>query len=434
MVAPISEAVHERDVESPTERAIQATFKAESPRIVAFLARRLGDVGMAEELAQDALLSALEQWPRSGVPDNPGAWLMAAAKHRAINHFRRQHMLERKHRELGQELEAEERDVPRLEDELDDDIGDDLTRLIFTACHPVLSTEARVALTLRLLGGLTTGEIARAFLVPEPTMAQRIVRAKRTLSDAGVPFEVPRGPELAARLASVLEVIYLIFNEGHTATAGAELSRPELAEDALRLGHVLAGLMPEEPEAHALCALMELNASRAAARVDAAGDPVLLLAQDRSLWDAQAIARGLAALARAGELPGPPGPYRLQAEILACHARATAAEETDFHRISSLYRELFALTGSPVVALNRAVAVGMADGPGAGLALLDELASEPALERYPFLPAARADLLVKLERPDEARREFERAASLTTNERQRERLLARARALNPRAS
>jgi RNA polymerase sigma factor (sigma-70 family) len=419
---------------TPTESAIQATFKLESPRIIAALARRLGDVGIAEELAQDALLSALEQWPRSGVPENPAAWLMAAAKNRAINHFRRKSVLERKHVELANELVAEEQAMPRLEDAIDDDIGDDLTRLIFTACHPVLSTEARVALTLRLLGGLTTSEIARAFLVPEPTMAQRIVRAKRALSDASVPFEVPRAPERAERLASVLEVIYLIFNEGHTATSGGELSRPDLAEEALRLGRVLAELTPEEPEAHALSALMELNASRTAARIDAAGDPVLLLAQDRSLWDQAAIARGLSALARAEASPEPTGPYRLQAAILACHARAQTADATDFRRIASLYGELLALTRSPVVALNHAVAVGMAEGPGAGLLLLDALVGEPALERYHLLPAARADLLVKLERPEEARREFERAASLTSNERQRERLLARARLLNPPAS
>lgn len=421
-------------METSTERAILLTFKAESPRIIAALARRLGDVGLAEELTQDALLSALEQWPDIGVPENPGAWLMAAAKYRAINHFRRRKLLDRKHDELGRELEVEERKVPKLEDAIDDDIGDDLARLIFTACHPVLPTESRVALTLRLLGGLTTTEIARAFLVPEPTMAQRIVRAKRTLSDAGVPFEVPRGPERAQRLASVLEVIYLIFNEGHTATAGADLSRPDLAADALRLGWVLAELTPDEPEVLALCALMELTASRTAARVDDAGDPVLLLQQDRSLWDRAAIERGLGALARADALPGAPGPYRLQAAILACHARATTAEATDFARIAELYGELLALTRSPVVALNRAVAVGMADGPAAGLALLDALRTEPALERYPFFPAARAELLVKLERSEEASTEFERAASLTTNERQRERLLARARALDPRAS
>ncbi len=421
-------------METPTERAIAVTWKGESPRIVAALARRLGDIGLAEEVAQDALLAALEQWPRSGIPDNPGAWLMAAAKHRAINHFRRGKLLERKHEELGRELELEERAVPSLEDAIDDDIGDDLTRLIFTACHPMLSTESRVALTLRLLGGLSTVEIARAFLVPEPTMAQRLVRAKRTLADAGVPFEVPRGPDREARLASVLEVIYLIFNEGHTATEGSDLSRPELSEEALRLGRILSELTPDEPEVLGLLALMELNESRASARTDGAGDPVLLLVQDRSLWDRAAIERGLAALARAEARPEAPGPYRLQAAIHACHARAVTADMTDWRRISELYELLLALTRSPVVALNRAVAVGMADGAAAGLALLDALDGEPTLARYHLLPAARADLLAKLDRAEEARSEFERAASLTTNERQRERLLARARALNPRAS
>jgi RNA polymerase sigma factor (sigma-70 family) len=395
------------------------------------LTRLVRDVGRAEELAQDALVAALEQWPESGVPNNPGAWLMATAKHHAINTVRRDRMLDRKHQELGGALEAEllaGDPAGSLVENLDDDIGDDLLRLIFTACHPVLSTEARVALTLRLLGGLTTDEIARAFLVPEPTIAQRIVRAKRTLAEKRIPFEVPRKEELAARLASVLEVIYLIFNEGYSATSGGDLIRPELCEDALRLGRTLAALAPEEPEVHALSALMEINASRSAARVGPTGEPILLLEQNRSRWDRLLIARGLAALDRAEALGGARGLYGLQAAIAACHARAYTPEETDWRRIAALYGELASLLRSPIVELNRAVAVSMADGPAAGLALVDALAHEPSLRNYHLLPSARADLLWKLGRLDEARVEFERAAALTHNERQRERLLERAAA------
>jgi len=374
---------------------------------------------------------ALEQWPEAGVPANPGAWLMATAKNRAFNVLRRGKMSERKHEELGHQLESEaepERAVVELERALDDDVGDDLLRLVFTSCHPVLSTEARVALTLRLLGGLTTEEIARAFLVSEPTIAQRIVRAKRTLTEKRVPFEVPRGAELGPRLASVLEVIYLIFNEGYTATAGDDLMRPELCEDALRLGRILAELAPEEPEVHGLVALMEINASRSAARASPTGEPVLLLEQNRARWDRVLISRGFAALARAEALGGARGPYALQAAITACHARANTAAETDWPRIAALYGELGALLRSPVVELNRAVAVSMAEGPAAGLALVDALASEPSLASYHLLPSARADFLEKLGRLREARAEFERAASLTSNARQRERLLERAAA------
>jgi RNA polymerase sigma factor (sigma-70 family) len=414
-----------------THEAIAAVFKIESARLIAGLARIVRDVGLAEELAQDALVAALEQWPSEGVPDNPGAWLMAAAKHRAINVLKRGRMLDRKHAELGYELEAEgarERAAAAIEAAVDDDVGDDLLRLVFTACHPVLPTEARVALTLRLLGGLTTEEIARAFLVPEPTIAQRIVRAKRTLAEKRVPFEVPRGPELGPRLASVLEVVYLVFNEGYAATAGDDLMRPGLCEDALRLGRILATLAPDEPEVHGLTALMEINASRASARTDVAGEPVLLLEQDRGRWDQLLINRGLAALARAEALGGPRGPYVLQAAITACHARARTAADTDWARIAALYSELAALAPSPVVELNRAMAVSMAEGPAAGLALVDALAGAPALAGYHLLPSARADLLVRLGRRDEARAEFERAAALTKNARQRERLLERAAA------
>jgi RNA polymerase sigma-70 factor (ECF subfamily) len=388
----------------------------------------LKDVGAAEELAQEALLDALEAWPVSGVPDKPGAWLMAAAKHRALNALRRGKMVERKHEELGYELDERarvERAVSEQEEALED-FGDDLLRLVFTACHPVLPTEARVALTLRLLGGLGTAEIARAFLLPEPTMAQRLVRAKKTLAEKRVPFEVPTGPELAPRLRSVLEVVYLIFNEGYSASAGDDPMRPDLCEDALRLGHVLAEIAPLEPEVHGLVALMELNASRAAARSDEAGEPVLLLEQDRTRWDALGIRRGLDALARAEALSPERGPYVLQAGITACHARASTPDATDWPQIAALYGELLAQLPSPVIALNRAMAVSMAEGPEAGLKLLDELAGERALERYHLYPSARADLLYKLGRFAEARVEFERAASLTENRVQRERLLARA--------
>ena len=413
---------------SDTHRAIDAVWRIESPGLIARLARVVRDVGVAEDLAQDALVAALEQWPESGVPDNPGAWLMAAAKHRAIDHLRRNKRLERKHEELGREIEArQETAAPDLDAALDDDIGDDLLRLVFTACHPVLSTEARVALTLRLLGGLTTEEIARAFLVPEPTVAQRIVRAKRTLAEKQVPFEVPRGAELAVRLSSVLEVVYLIFNEGYTATAGDEWMRPALCEDALRLGRILAELAPREPEVHGLVALMEIQESRSRARVGPSGEPIVLLDQNRALWDQLLIHRGLAALERARELGGARGPYALQAAIAACHARALAAAETDWERIAVLYAELAQLTPSPVVELNRAVAVAMAFGPQAGLDLVDALTSEPSLQGYHLLPTVRGDFLARLGRFDEARAEFERAASLTRNGRERELLLERAR-------
>jgi RNA polymerase sigma factor (sigma-70 family) len=389
----------------------------------------VGDVGLAEDLAQDALVAALERWPESGVPDKPGAWLMATAKHRALDVLRRAKMLERKHEQLGHELEARrEQIVPDLDAAIDDDIGDDLLRLMFTACHPVLSTEARAALTLRLVGGLTTAEIARAFLVPEPTVAQRIVRAKRTLTEARVPFEVPRGPELASRMSSVLEVIYLVFNEGYSATAGDDWMRPELCQDALRLGRILAGLAPNEPEVHGLVALMEIQASRSKARVGPSGEPILLLDQNRGLWDQLLIRRGLAALQRAQESGNGLGPYGLQAAIAACHARARTPEETDWARIVALYDALAQLTPSPVVELNRAVAVGMAFGPAAGLELVDALLPEPSLKAYHLLPSMRGDLLAKLGRFDEARREFERAATLTKNERERTLLLDRAAA------
>src|SRR5467141_3996475 len=384
------------------------------------------DVGLAEELAQDALVVALEKWPESGVPDNAGAWLMATAKHRAIDAMRRSRLQQRKHEEVGREME--EAEVPDLDARLDDDVGDDLLRLVFISCHPVLSTEARVALTLRLLGGLSTEEIARAFLVPEPTIAQRIVRAKRTLAKERVPFEVPRGADLAARLSSVLEVVYLIFNEGYSATAGDDWMRPSLCEDALRLGRILAGLVPLEPEVHGLVALMEIQASRSGARLGPAGAPILLLDQNRARWDQVLIRRGLAALERAESLGGARGPYALQAAIAACHARARTAGETDWARIAALYQALVQVSPSPVVELNRAVAVGMAFGPAAGLELADALTSEPSLKRYHLLPSVRGDLLAKLERFDEARVEFERAASLTRNTRERQLLLERAAA------
>jgi len=411
-----------------THRAVEAVWRIESAKLIAGLARIVRDVGLAEELAQDALVAALERWPESGVPDNPGAWLMAAAKHRAIDLLRARTLHGRKHEQLGRELEALERVAPDFDAALDDPVGDDLLRLVFTACHPVLSTEARVALTLRLLGGLTTEEIARAFLTPEPTVAQRIVRAKRTLSEARVPFETPRGAELAARLSSVLEVVYLIFNEGYAATAGDDWVRPALCEEALRLGRILAELVPREPEVHGLVALMEIQASRLRARVGPSGEPVLLLDQNRAQWDWLLVRRGLAALARAEALGGALGPYALQAAIAACHARALTAGETDWARIAALYDALAALAPSPVVELNRAVAVAMAFGPAAGLELVDGLADEPSLKGYHLLPSVRGDLLFKLGRLDEARAEFERAAELTRNARERELLLARARA------
>jgi len=386
------------------------------------------DVGLAEELAQEALVAALERWPGSGVPDNPGAWLMATAKHHAIDHLRRSRRLERKHEELGREIEGSRDMTPELEAAIDENLGDDLLRLVFVACHPVLSTEARVALTLRLLGGLTTEEIARAFLVPEATVAQRIVRAKRTLAEARVPFEVPRGQELESRLSSVLQVIYLVFNEGYSATAGDDWMRPALCEDALRLGRILAELVPAQAEVHGLVALMEIQASRSGARIGPSGEPVLLLEQDRGRWDQLLIRRGIAALGRAGQLGGMPGPYRLQAEIAACHARARTAQETDWKRIATLYAALAQLAPSPVVELNRAVAVGMASGPAAGLELVDALTSEPSLESYHLLPSVRGDLLAKLGRFGEAREEFERAASLTRNAREQRLLFDRAAA------
>ncbi|HEY7614868.1 MAG TPA: RNA polymerase sigma factor [Gemmatimonadales bacterium] len=412
-----------------THRAIEAVWRIESARLIAGLTRLVGDVGMAEDLAQDALVAALERWPQSGVPDKPGAWLMATAKHRAIDQLRRRSLHQRKEGQLGHELEARhEAALPDLDAALDDQVGDDLLRLIFIACHPVLSTEARVALTLRLLGGLTTQEISRAFLVPEPTLAQRVVRAKRTLAEARVPFEVPRGSELAARLASVLEVVYLIFNEGYAATAGEDWIRPALCEEALRLGRILAELAPEEPEVHGLVALMEIQASRLRARVGPAGEPVLLPDQDRGRWDQLLIRRGLAALARAEALADGGGPYVLQAAIAACHARARTAEETDWQRIALLYAELARLMPSPVVELNRAVAVGMAEGPAAGLAIVNPLLDEPALRSYHLLPSVHADFLFKLGRMVEAKAEYQRAAALTRNARERGLLLERAAA------
>jgi RNA polymerase sigma factor (sigma-70 family) len=410
-------------------RAVEAVWRIESARVIAGLARMVGDVGLAEELAQDALVIALEQWPASGVPDNPGAWLMATAKHRAIDTLRRRTRYAQKLEALARDpVDTREADEPDLDAALDDHIGDDLLRLIFTACHPVLSTEARVALALRLLGGLATDEIARAFLIAEPTVAQRIVRAKRTLSSKGVAFELPGPADLPGRLSSVLEVIYLIFNEGYSATAGEDWMRPALCEEALRLGRILAGLLPEEPEVHGLVALMEIQASRIRARTDASGASVLLLDQDRRLWDRLLIRRGLEALARADALGGALCPYTLQAEIAACHARALTAEDTDWGRIAALYRVLAHISPSPVVELNRAVAVGMAAGPAKGLELTDALLHERALERYAQLPAVRGDLLAKLGRHDQARQEFERAAALTRNQRERAVFLTRAAA------
>jgi RNA polymerase sigma-70 factor, ECF subfamily len=411
-------------------RAVEAVWRIESAKVIAGIARLVGDVGVAEDLAQDALVAALERWPTAGIPDNPGAWLMATAKHRAIDVLRRDKLLGRKHEELGHELQArQESPEHELAAAIDDDVGDDLLRLIFVSCHPVLSTEARVALTLRLLGGLTTEEIARAFLVPVSTVAQRIVRAKRTLAEARVPFEMPRGAERAARVSSVLEVIYLIFNEGYSATAGDDWVRPALCEDALRLGRTLAELAPREPEVHGLVALMEIQASRLRARVGPGGEPILLLDQDRARWDHLLIRRGFAALERAQPGDGALGPYALQAAIAACHARATTPEETDWTRITALYDALAQLAPSPVVELNRAVAFAMAFGPAAGLEIVDALRSEPALKEYHLLPSVRANLLAKLGRFDEARSELERAAALTRNARERQLLLDRAKNL-----
>ena len=413
---------------SAVHRTIDAVWRIESAKLIAGLTRLVRDVGLAEELAQDALVAALEQWPRAGIPDNPGAWLTATAKHRAIDRLRRNKRWEANLDTLGREIDLRQNQTEHMTPALDDDIGDDLLRLVFIACHPVLSTDARVALTLRLLGGLTTEEIARAFFVPEATIAQRIVRAKRTLAEARVPFEVPSRSELATRLNSVLEVIYLIFNEGYAASAGDQWMRPALCEDALRLGRILARLMPGEPEVLGLVALMELQASRFGARMGPAGEPVLLPDQNRARWDYVLINRGLSALSRAEALGGSRGPYGLQAAIAACHARAHTAAETDWVRIAALYDALAQLTPSPVVELNRAVAVGMAFGPAAGLEIADELATEPLLRNYPLLPSVRGDLLAKLGRRDEARAEFERAAMLTQNERMRKLLNERAAA------
>jgi RNA polymerase sigma factor (sigma-70 family) len=419
---------------SDAHRAIEAVWRIESAKVIAALTRMTGDVGMAEDLAQDALVAALERWPESGVPDNPGAWLTTTAKHRAIDTFRRSKLLDRKHEEVGRELDdRQQRSEHDLDAALDDPVGDDRLGLIFTTCHPVLSPEARVALTLRLLGGLTTDEIARAFLVPEATIAQRIVRAKRTLREARVPFAVPRGAELAARFASVLEVVYLVFNEGYSATAGDDWVRPALCDDALRLGRILVELVPSpgDPEVHGLVALMEIQASRLKARVGPGGEPILLLDQDRGRWDQLLVRRGLAALERAEQLAGALGPYALQGAIAACHARAHTAEETDWTRITALYDALAQLTQSPVVELNRAVAYSMAFGPAAGLEIANPLLSEPSLKSYHLLPSVRADFLAKLGRFAEAREELERAASLTRNTRERALLLERAKHLTP---
>ncbi len=415
-------------------RAIDAVWRMESPRLIAALTRIVRDVGLAEDVAQDALVAALQQWPESGVPERPGAWLMAVAKRRAIEGFRHRTMAERKHEELGRAIEASEPSETDLDEAIDNAaIGDDLLRLVFICCHPVLSVDARVALTLRLLGGLTTEEVARAYIVPEPTIAQRIVRGKRTLTEARVPFEVPQGADFEARLASVLQVIYLVFNEGYSATAGEHWVRPALCEDALRLGRVLAGLVPDEPEVHGLVALMEIQASRLRARVDASGAPIPLLEQNRARWDRLLIGRGLAALARAEALGGAAGPYALQAAIAGCHARAATPEDTDWPRIVALYDALVVLQPSPIVELNRAVAVGMAYGPAAGLEIVDALVDEPSLRTYHLLPAVRGDLLAKLDRNEEASAELARAASMTRNVPERELLLRRAAGAAERA-
>jgi RNA polymerase sigma factor (sigma-70 family) len=419
---------------SDIHRTIDAVWRLESARLIAYLTRMVGDVGLAEDLAQGALVAALEQWPQSGVPDKPGAWLMSTAKHHAVDQIRRNVRLERKTEELGRDLEIQqELSVPEPDMDSEEDIGDDLLRLIFIACHPILSKEARLALTLRLLGGLSTDEIARAFLVPEATVAQRIVRAKRTLSETRVPFEVPAGEERAARLSSVLEVIYLIFNEGYSATAGDDWVRPGLCEDALRLGRVLAELVQNEPEVHGLVALIEIQTSRLRARTGPSGEPIPLLEQNRGRWDQLLIQRGFAALIRANELGGPLGPYRLQAAIAACHARARTAEETDWEQITALYDALAQIAPSPIVELNRAVAVSMAYGPAAGLEIVDTLQSEPSLKSYHLLPSVRGDMLAKLDRFAEAREEFERAAALTRNIRERELLLERATMMKGRS-
>jgi len=414
------------DTHADTHRAVLAVWRTEQQRLVAILARMLRDVPLAEELAQEALVAALEKWPAGGVPEQPAAWLITTAKRRALDHIRRNQMLARKHAMLVRELETEQ-DMPDPHAKLDDDIGDDILRLIFTACHPLLAREARAALTLRMVGGLTTEEIARAFLATESAIQQRIVRAKRTLSESGLAYETPHGAELAQRLASVLDVIYLIFNEGYAATSGEDLMRPQLCDEALRLGRILAGLAPQEPEVHGLLGLMELHASRAPARTDASGDPILLPDQNRARWDRLLINRGLAALQRAYELGGANGFYALQAAILACHARAPTAADTDWRQIALIYATLSALTGSPVVELNRAIAIGMAEGPAAGLAILDALAGNPALKTYHLLPSVRGDFLMKLDRAGEARAEFLRAADLATNEREKAFLLKRAK-------
>jgi RNA polymerase sigma factor (sigma-70 family) len=411
-----------------THRTIDAIWRIESAKVIAGLTRMVRDIGVAEDLAHDALVAALEQWPSEGIPRNPGAWLTAAAKHRAIDYFRRNALLDRKHQELGHDLLEKQEAIPDFDSALDDDVGDDLLRLVFTACHPVLPTDARAALTLRLLGGLTTEEIARAFLSTEPTIAQRIVRAKKTLAKEQVLYEVPRGAELSARLSSVLEVIYLIFNEGYSATAGEDWVRPGLCEDAMRLGRILAELMPREAEVHGLVALMEIQASRLRARVGPSGEPILLAAQNRALWDRLLIQRGLNALNRARALGGEPGPYALQASIAAVHAKARTADETDWSRIVNLYTQLAERMPTPVIELNRAVAVSMASGPEPALAIVDRLTAEPTLQRYHFLPTVRGDLLAKLGRSEEARAEFERAATLTQNVRERDLLLERAKA------
>jgi RNA polymerase sigma factor (sigma-70 family) len=411
---------------SDAHRAILAVWRIEQPRLITSLARLLRDVPLAEDLTQEALVAALERWPATGVPEKPGAWLMATAKHRALDHLRRGRMLERKHELIARDLEEEQQAVPDLDSALDDDIGDELLRLIFTACHPRLSREARTALALRMICGLTTEEIARAFLLPEPTIAQRIVRAKRTLSESGLAYETPRGEELSARLFSVLEVVYLIFNEGYTAARGQDWLRPELSNEALRMGRVLTSIAPHEPEAHGLLALMELNASRMAARTDALGEPILMLDQNRALWDQIQIRRGMRALGRARELGGAGGSYALQATIIACHAEAATAGDTDWPRIAGFYAELGAVVRSPIIELNRAVAVGMAEGPEAGLAIVDRLVREPALKSYHLLPSVRGDLLYRLGRYEEAGAAFEAAATLAGNKRERDLLMRRA--------